>query len=250
VIEGWLSEIIKKHAGTFIGALLVITLSAGSYIFLHSVAKPYWISGTQTVIAGECLHTYAIINPGPWSTRKPKIELPLQQGAQIVDCSPGVNVEQKIAINRLWASMDEGLPPGCLFFVTYRHQYPTNSASEPVPAVMCDGKPCKNAPTFDLDLSLKLLVGAGALAVFGVVGISLLYLKALHQLASEKDSTTRSALETLLSKEAARATVDESERSFGEVESKLSNIKASPKSVKKKNNKAPNGNQSPSDRTN
>jgi hypothetical protein len=234
VSDGWLGEALKKHLGALLATGVSLLFALVAYIILHSVSNPYWISGKQVTVSGECLHTYVVINPGPWATRRPKIQFPLEKATQIVDFSPGVSVEKKDTINQLWASMDDGLPAGCMYFVTFCHPYPTNVNNEPTVAVVCDAKPCKNAPTFDLDLSLKSMQAISLMAIFACAITTGMWLNSRKLLAHEKQCTTRGAIDALLSKEADREAVRESARSMGNLKGDLEKVvkNTRPKAVK------------------
>ena len=199
-----LSDSLQKAATTVVAAVAAFCLFLLSYIVLFSVAKPYWLCGRDVQTGSESYHTYYVVNPGPWKSRSPAIEFQPQANAAVVDFSPGVSVETKL--NKLWVHPDEGLAPGCAYFVTYRHSCVSNT--EPVVAVVCDGKPCKFAPSFDLDLILKFLqFGCGALFL-GCFVFWYLYMRTRAALRREKESTIRGAVEALLASREATYTVE------------------------------------------
>jgi hypothetical protein len=66
--------------------------------------------------------------------------------------------------------------------------------------VTCDGKPCKDTPTFDLDLTLKLLLAVGGICI-SISSLSLiLFIRARIDLQKEKSGTITAALGALLTK--------------------------------------------------
>lgn len=203
---------VQNAATTVVAAVAAFCLFLVSYIVLFSVAKPYWLSGRDVQTGNESYHTYYVINPGPWKTRAPAIEIQPQSNSAVVDFSPGVSVDTKQ--NKLWIHPDEGLAPGCAYFITYRHSCVSNS--EPVVAVVCDGKPCKFAPSFDLDLILKALQLGCAVFFLGCFVFWHLYVRTRAALRKEQESTIRGAVEALLASREASYTVERAILALGD----------------------------------
>jgi len=189
---------VKYLISTFWGLLswLALSLLIGiSYLILCTVSHPYWQAGRQVTIGNERFETIFVINPGPWKTRRPVIEFQLQDLVRIIDSSGGVSVESKE--NKIYAHTDEGLPPGMQFFITIRSSV-TNDV--PVPKVTCDGKPCKDTPTFDLNFTLILLLIMGGVCILITALAILLCIQARIALKNEKSGLVAKALEVLLIK--------------------------------------------------
>lgn len=188
----------KKFFGTFSGSITWLAMSCllgFSYILLQTVSKPYWSAGRIITIQGERYETVFVINPGPWKTRDPVIEFQLQSDIHVVDYSGGVSVDYKS--NKIIAHTDAGLPAGCLFFITYKYAETNES---PDLKVVCDGKPCKDTPTFDLDLTLKVLLVIGGICILITAFCVSLFILARLELQKEKSGNIAKSLAALLTK--------------------------------------------------
>lgn len=187
-------------------ALLGLVIPIVAYIALQTVSKPFYTLGKKVFIGNDCYQTVFVVNPGPYKTRNPEIEFSLLAGIDVVDYSVGVTVETKA--NKKTAKVDGGLPPGSNFFITYKYTpIPTADAS---PRIVCDGKQCKDSPTFDLEITLLILILTGIItsiiAVFSTWG----YLSTRKELRDEKTSTINKALSALIERCEAQADVTES----------------------------------------
>jgi hypothetical protein len=186
-------EKFRDSAWQALAALVFLAFGILGYIVLQTVARSYYIEN-ESAAGDRIIRTYLVLNPGPWKDRKPTIEFPSSPVGTIIAQSPGVVTEMNSG--RLTASPRDPLPPGCAYYIVYEY-FRTNNISPEV-SVMCDGKPCKRDPSFDMDVILKLhqfaallLIGFGLLCVLAVVKVTSI-------LARERDHTIRRATETLL----------------------------------------------------
>lgn len=188
----------KKFLGSFWGILAWLALSCLfglSYLLLQTVSKPYFSAGRVISIQGDRYSTIFVVNPGPWKTRDPVIEFQLQSDIHVVDYSGGVSVDYKS--NKIYAHTDAGLPAGCTYFITYKY---ASTNETPVLKVICDGKPCKDTPTFDMDLTLKTLLIIGGICILISAFSTVLFINARLELEKEKNSTISRSLGALLTK--------------------------------------------------
>jgi hypothetical protein len=236
-LSGGIKEHAQKAIAPLIGLLVFGAFSFLSYIFLNSVAKPYWIVGKDFTCGTNSLHTYYVVNPGPWATRTPVVEFMPQAGAEIVDFSPGVTVAT--LENKFCVRPDGGLPPGCAYFLTYKHSC---TDADPMPAVTCDGKPCKTSPSFDLDLILKLLICGNSILLLGCIIFAALFFESRRALIAEKGSSLRDAVEALLASRQAEFTVENSIKSLANAAQDMKKLLGAvkPKDVKKSQPKTNN----------
>lgn len=208
-----------------------VILVAAGYIVLQTLCKPYFVVGQKIMVGLDYYQIITVVNPGPWSTREPAVEFTTTSGDRVVDYSAGVTVEVKH--NKTIAKMDNGLPAGSIFSVTYFHSA-TNLVSGP--EIVCDAKICKQSPTFDMDLTFKAIILVGA--SFGVIALvcSHGWVRARQDLRSEKDSAVSNALSTLLSREQAQGDVNKAAQTVADLPSVVqkADIKATP--VKKTEN--------------
>ena len=231
------ADLIKKAVLGLAWGALAIVVGLLTHIVLLSIAKPYWIAGDRIVTGNETYRTYLVVNPGPWKTRTPTVEFMPDTNAALVGLSPGVTVEARP--NKVCVRPDDGLPPGCGFFLTYRR---TGAASADVlPSVVCDGKPCKNAPSFDLELILKGLLAGGCLLFVGFLIAGYMYWRTRRDLVYERATLLRRAVVEMIAKRAAAGMADEAERDVGifkaEVEKFLKAMKPQTVNKRKGNNK-------------
>jgi len=201
----------KQIIPWLIGAIGMGCVSVAAYVVLNTVSKPYWTIGSQIPVGTDYYQTLFVFNPGPWATRTPEVEFhSLSNSIQIISFSPGVKISNDS--DEVCAQPGEGLVPGGIYFITYK--YSANLAWEARPDVICDGKLCKDDPTFDLDLTLKcllLLGGLCILACFFTVGYCG---KVVGELRYEKQSTIRTAIAELLAARKADVDVLESARAL------------------------------------
>ena len=203
---------VKKAFPAFLGAVALACVGLASYVILNTISKPYWIAGNDFQCGTDSFHTYYVVNPGPWKNRSPAVEFLPQPGASVVDSSPGVAVDSRP--NKLCVHPDNGLPPGCAFFLVYKHSI---SNAQPTPAVVCDGKPCKVAPSFDLDMVLTLLLCGGLFFLLVGVIFAFFYWRAAAALKAEKESTVRGAVEAFLTSQIAPQIVANAARDAGKM---------------------------------
>lgn len=188
----------KKFLNTFWGCLSWVALSCClglSYIGLQTVSKPYWQAGKQVLIGNDRYETIIVVNPGPWKTRHPVIEFQSESFIHVIDSSSGVSVDTKE--NKIYAHTDEGLPAGCFYFITFKSAI-TNEI--PIPKVTCEGKSCKDTPTFDLDLTLTFLSVIMGACILITAFCVILFIRARIDLRNEKIGVVALALEKLLIK--------------------------------------------------
>lgn len=224
--DGGLAGIFKGGSKwliyTILGSIVLVTVG---YLILQSVCKPYYLVGQKLFVGygSDYLQTITVVNPGPWSTRDPAVEFTSKSGARVVDWSAGVTVETRF--NKTVAKMDNGLPAGCIFFVTFSA---TNTQFDP--DIVCDAKTCKKSPTFDADLTFKFIICIGGLFAVGAVVCGYGWIRSNRYLCNEKESTINTALNTLLTRAQAQGDVDKASQTVAGLSSiaEKADIKATP----------------------
>ena len=187
--------------------------------------------GKRFFIGTDCYQTVFVVNPGPWKTRNPEVEFSLTPPVEIIDNSAGVSVEMKG--NKKIATVDDGLPPGCNYFVTYKYSPTTNSDGGF--RVACEGKLCKESPTVDLDIMMLLLIVIGLWVTCCALFFAVQFFNVKNQLISDQNSTVNRALKVLLDKFNAESDVSQSVQSLKDFkEGEGRNVRATP--VKKESN--------------
>ena len=83
---------IAQSLGLFVFGFVLTLVSD---VFFQTISRPYWIDAEDSPVVGERFHTIAVINPGPWSTRKPVIEFLKPLKVEFVDWSPSVTWDEK-----------------------------------------------------------------------------------------------------------------------------------------------------------
>jgi len=193
VSQVFLKEKLQGFLWQSLTAICLLVFGIIGYILLQTVAKPYYIEN-EAYIGDQVALTYLVLNPCPWKTREPRLQVPLDFEDKVVGESPGMVHEPEG--DHLVIYSHGGLPPGCVYYVSF--QYAKSSGLRPKTYVMCDSKPCKKDPSFDMDLILK--VHEGAVIIFA--GVSLLCIVALVSLRAEvireKDHTLRQAAQALM----------------------------------------------------
>ena len=232
----WFAGIHGKVAYWLIGTIGAIVLPLVGYLALQTVSKPHWSAGADIQIATNIVHKVIFVaNPGPWKTRRPIVEFNKLTPVQVVSFSAGVTVKEDL--NKLTVSADDGLPAGAAFFVVIKYD---KNIGEPRPAVVCEGKICKNDPTFDSDLSLTALSIVTGIAVLASAVFAVVAFDRMRALRTEKESQINQALGLLLQNQDRRDEVDLSARAVGAITSQLAEVvsKAQPtRVVKGKNGK-------------
>jgi uncharacterized membrane protein YciS (DUF1049 family) len=198
VTKFFLGPAIKQLSHLVVTFFLAVC-GIGLFILLQSVCKPYWMLGTVTPAGVESFQTLFIVNPGPWKNRDPQVEFPINAGVKIVGWSGGVSVGK--TDNKIFAKFDNGLPAGNLYYITY--QFSSVPGAEPQPVVMCDGKVCKNSPTFDLNLTLMLLLFSCGFCLIACFFITIFYIKSMFDIRDAKQTVVHRALQELFNERRA-----------------------------------------------
>jgi hypothetical protein len=220
-----------------LGPIAALFCSLCGYLILESVGNPYWQVGDSYRVGNDYYRTILIVNPGPWSKRKPSIEFSESAHVELVGTSGWV--EKQSDGTTLTVSAKSEIPPGIAFFVTYRCNV-TNLAQS-VPKVMCDAKACRDTPsTIDLDLVLKLLGIFMVGLLMGLFIFSVLFFAEKADHKKTKDGMLHQAVMELLTREQRRqgqADVEQAEQTVAGLPSpqKLTRSPAKPISPSKKN---------------
>lgn len=185
----------RSLAIKIISAICLACVGGISWLFLD-IAQPYYQLGAKLIHdnQGNSYQTILVVNPGPWATRDPRVEFYDPSGVTIVDWAKGVKCEQLPTEEVL--SAEDGLRPGNSFYVTYK--FATTNGSSAL-GVMCDGVPCKDAPSsmFTLNFILKaLLVALGIIFVVGFIGWGM-HFQVRGELRALKDTVLHEAVTDL-----------------------------------------------------
>jgi hypothetical protein len=197
VAEGDGSDISKGAIGAIAAKIAaVILLPALTYIVLQTVSKPYYMKGSKALVGDQWLQTVFVINPGPWKTRVPTIEIATTTPIDVIDRSISVTLDPKDGNpangKEVIATVPNGLPPGCNCFISYL--YPRSTNAEPSLQVGCDGKPCKEAPTIDADVIMTLMIMVGAGLAMTAAAYALRFYHTTEKLRQERTNSVREAL--------------------------------------------------------
>jgi hypothetical protein len=213
-----------KNWWFILGPLSALFCSLLGYLILESVGSPYWQVSDGYQQGADSYKTLLIVNPGPWSKRKPSIEFPVSAHVRIVSTSGWVGTEGDGTTFTVSSKSD--IPPGVAFFVTYA----CSSTNQVEAKVFCDAKPCRNTPSsIDLDLILKLLglLLVGFLMALFIFTILFFTEKAEHK--KTKEGIVHQALNELLSREQKRqsqADIAETEETVEGLSEKVGNIRS------------------------
>lgn len=210
---------------------LGIPIIAGlvGYLILDSVGNPYWEQVDSFQVGTNWCRTVQVMNPGPWTKRRPYLQFPISADVKFVSLSPGLTVQSN---STSWKIIpDDDLPPGIVYIVTYQI-----NTREIDPKLMCDGKSCRNMrSSFDLDLILKVLgVGIAGLGLTAIVML-ILYLNERDAHKRTVDGVVHKAIHTLLMRAQREEAEMDVQRAAGTVEklpARISQVRSRPVSRK------------------